>query len=187
MKKVLLLVCLLVMLSLSNAYAVWTDTWAENTSYYGGNSFDTISIWWLSGAQFTTPAFTNINNPGWESYTLVPGEQAFMTGPAYTGNGPDASPDPSDNLIFDIAFEGSPSDYEILYMASLGATEYAKWKLTYDHAVESWDWYPVETQAEWQALGGGAPLSMPVLEPGSLLLVGSGLLGIVGYRRKLRK
>lgn len=193
MKKVLMIVMMLMLCSSGSAYATWLDYTGDNTGEYGGQSFDQISIWWVSGPKLAESAFVDISDTGWTSQTVVAGEQAFMSGPAFTGAGPFDSLDPAANLFFSFQFEGdAPAPYELLYMASLDGTPYTdyRYQIIYDGGSDwetSWQYNVITDEATWQALGGSAPLSTYIPEPMSILLLGTGMAGIFGYRRKFKK
>ncbi len=174
MKKLLtMLFVVSIMLAVSSSAFAWTmlDTgvyWRQDSSDLGGSQFDKVTLSWISGAQFASPAMLNYFS--FNTWTVTGNALASMaTAPAPT-NGP---------IGINFAFQGtSPSATNFYYGAWLDNDLLAMYRV----------WYPDSGPGNvrlWQAELIENPQWPVVPEPGSMLLLSMGILGLFGLRKKI--
>jgi len=153
-----------------------TGSWDQAFNESGVGSFDTIEVYMLSvGDNFKNMVFRNFTNGGWSDWADLASESletshAVASGPSLT------------NLTFNIHFAGDKADsLEFNFLAWAGEdlkeAANAKW--------EGGRWLITAFTA---ASNYTSPNSnAPVPEPATMLLLGSGLVGLASFRKKFRK
>ena len=177
MKKVLIvLVLLAAVFSLSGSAFAWTipnTYWNQGTSDTGGSLFDRINLVWLTGAQLASPAMTD--RGGFSSWSVSGDATQAVAVTAIDSN----------DINFDINFLGAAfTATSFLLSVSRDDTTLVRYFNSYPSTaspnVNSWHWESV-TQDQWNRL---APTASPVPEPATMALLGMGVLGLVGLKRK---
>ena len=180
MRRVLIVLVLLgAVLSLSGSAYAWnmlqTNTyWLQNTAdTTGASAFDRIDLQWLSGSQFASPAMLNYGSS--LSAWSVSGTS---TAAAATIGSAQTYVDMNFNFLGD-----SPSATELLYSVSLNGILVNMQRVWYPQDstsdVNGWNCEYL-SQDEFNRLASTAA----VPEPATMALLGMGVLGLAGLRRK---
>jgi hypothetical protein len=172
--RALLFVCIIVAVGLfclphsSSAY------WQQRFQEYGVGEFDTMEVYMLSGEDyFDCLAFNDFSDPSWAVSSYDSG--SATTHAVASGN-------TSTYLSFDIGFAGDRSnslgfDFLAWHGSELKEAAYVAWTGRCWNITQSNNSYSPPGSSE-----------APVPEPATMLLLGSGLIGLAGFgRRKFKK
>lgn len=174
-KKNLTLIFILVLCLPTIALATsWSKRWTEN----GVGYFDKMEIFMISSsADFDAQGLANFTYRSWKGELINP-DYALATG------------DPITKTSFDTIFNSDPFQPLIFdFLAWKGTTLLERVKVTWDTS----DWSHFSLSSEDDPTYNRSPISdplypeinpNPVPEPASMLLMGSGLLGLAGWGRK---
>lgn len=150
----------------------WTQAFNES----GVGNFDTVETFMLSGGPFEAPPFAGFSIAGW-SGSLINNNYAIGSGPATT------------SLTWNINFSGSqssPLGFDFLaweggVFGTLKEAAKATW------SGSGWSFALFTTDG---TIGSNSVAydrcPPPVPEPATMLLLGSGLLGLVGFGRRFK-
>ncbi len=161
--------------ALINVGDPWTgNSWGQRFDHQTGLVFETVRIDWMFGSSFELPTvFENFDDDSWT---------AGWENPSVAG----ALGDVTADLGFDVLFSGDivPTGFTLATYAESAAQQYFDVRFEQTRSND-WRW----TVTEMDPTGAPGPLHAPnpIPEPGMLLLLGAGLVGLAGARMRRRR
>ena len=134
----------------------WGQAFVEN----GVGTFDKMEILWLANSDFETPAFKNFSSAAWTNLNL---SSLYAI-----ASGPDIS-----ELYFDIWFNGETQAASFLFRSSHEGVV-----IDFAQATKAvgGGWVFITPTTAWDTA-----YSAVMPEPGTMLLLGFGLIGLAGF------
>jgi len=140
------------------------NSWYQAFEESGAGNFDTVEAFMITGDPFLDPPFTGYSQAGWDT-DLVNPNYALGWGPTTT------------NLNWTFGFSGAKSDpLSFAFFAWEG-------DIFREAALAAWTGSGWNISALSQASRANYP-ERPVPEPTTILLLGTGFAGLVGFGRK---